>query len=162
MSALPGLRFRHYSYLLFHITLHWPFFFYHAKRVREFSKRYCNNIDIRLVFSSFKIGNMFGMKDPIPRGLRRCVVYKFLWAGCNVCYVGETSQRLSTRVREHLVRDRTSHIFRHLNNSPQCRTLNSDECFSPLDYDSRTFQLKIKEATTFSGSNLHLIINPAC
>ena len=54
-------------------------------------------------FSSFEIGNMFGMKDPIPRGLRRCVVYKFLWAGCNVCYVGETSQHLSTRVREHLL-----------------------------------------------------------
>ena len=82
MSALPGLRFRHYSYLLFHITLHWPFFFYHAKRVREFPKRYCNNIDIRLVFSSFKIGNMF-KKYSIPRGLRTCVVKKFLCAGCN-------------------------------------------------------------------------------
>ena len=55
-----------------------PFSFVTQKRVREFSKRYCNNIDIRLVFSSFEIGNMFGMKDPIPRGLRRCVVYKFL------------------------------------------------------------------------------------
>ena len=40
--------------------------------VRQFAKRYCKNIDIKLVF----LGNMFGVKDPIPRGLRTCVVYK--------------------------------------------------------------------------------------
>ena len=28
---------------------------------------------------------MFGVKDPIPLGLRRCVVHKFLYAGCNAC-----------------------------------------------------------------------------
>ena len=46
---------------------------------------------------------MFGVKDPIPRGLRTCVVYKFLYAGCNACYVGETSRHLSTHVSERLV-----------------------------------------------------------
>ena len=92
------------------------------------------------------LGNMFGVKDPIPRGLRTCVVYKFLCAGCNACYVGETSRHLSTRVSERLVSDRTSHIFRHLPNSPQCRTFCSDECFNILDHASTTFQPKIKEA----------------
>ena len=58
--------------------------------------------------------------------------------------VGETSRYLSTRAREHFISDRTSHIFRH--NSPQCRTLRSDECFSILDHAPTTFQLKIKEA----------------
>ena len=29
---------------------------------------------------------MFGVKDPIPRGLRAGVVCKFLCAGCNACY----------------------------------------------------------------------------
>ena len=56
------------------------------KRVRQFAKRFCNNI--KLVFSSFKIDNMVGVKDPNTRGLPTCVVYKFLCAGCNVCYVG--------------------------------------------------------------------------
>ena len=60
--------------------------------------------------------------------------------------VGETSRYLSTRAREHFISDRTSHIFRHLHNSPQCRTLRSDECFSILDHAPTTFQLKIKEA----------------
>ena len=82
-------------------------------------KCYCNDLDIKLVFSSFKIGNLFGVKDPIPGGLRSRVVYKFACAGCNACYVGETTRHFSTRVREHLVSDRASHIFKHLENSEQ-------------------------------------------
>ena len=89
---------------------------------------------------------MFGVKDTIRCKLRTCVVYRFLCADCNACYVGETSQHLSTRVREHLVSDRTSYIFGHLHNSPQCRTLCSDKRFNILDHASTTFQLKIKEA----------------
>ena len=46
---------------------------------------------------------MFGVKDPIRRGLRTCVVYKFLFASCNACHVGETPRHLFTRVREHLI-----------------------------------------------------------
>ena len=124
-----------------------PFSVITQKRVRQFAKCYCNNIDIKLVFSSFKIGDMFGVKDPIPRGLRTCVVYKFLCASCNACYVGETPRHLSTRVREHLISNGTSHIFRYLHNSPQCRTLCSDECCNTLDHAATTFQLKIKEKT---------------
>ena len=41
-------------------------------------KRYCNDLDIKLVFSSFKIGNLFGVKDPVPDGLRSRVVYKYV------------------------------------------------------------------------------------
>ena len=83
------------------------------KKVRHLIKRYCNNLDIKLVFSSFKIGNLFGVKDPILGGLRSRVVDKFACAGCNACYVGETTRHFSTRVREHLVSDRASHIFKH-------------------------------------------------
>ena len=66
-------------------------------------KRYSNDLDIKLVFSSFKIGNLFGVKDPVPDGLRSRVVYKFVCAGCNACYVGKTCRQFSTRVSEHLV-----------------------------------------------------------
>ena len=47
------------------------------QRVWHLARRYCNNIDIKLVFPSFRVGNMFGEKDAIPLGLRACVVYKF-------------------------------------------------------------------------------------
>ena len=40
------------------------------KKIRHFIKRYCNDLDIKLVFSSFKIGSLLGVKDPIPGGLR--------------------------------------------------------------------------------------------
>ena len=76
------------------------FSFVAQKRVRRFAKCYCNNIDIKLVFSSFKIADMFGVKD--PRGLRTCVLYKFLCADSNACYVCETPRHLSTRVGGHL------------------------------------------------------------
>ena len=91
---------------------------------------------------------MFGVKDTIRCKLRTCVVYRVLCADCNACYVGETSQHLSTRVHEHLVSDKTSYIFGHLHNSLQCRTLCSDECFNIL---------KSKKLSTFNGRNLLLI-----
>ena len=57
-------------------------------------------LDIKLLFSSFKIGNLFGVKDPVPDGLRSRVVYKFVCAGCNPCYVGETSAGIFPHVLE--------------------------------------------------------------
>ena len=36
------------------------------KKICHFIKCYCNDLDIKLVFSSFTIGNMFGVKDPYP------------------------------------------------------------------------------------------------
>ena len=53
------------------------------KKIRNFIKRYCNDLDIKLVLSSSQIGNLFGVKDPVADGLRSRVVYKFVCAGCN-------------------------------------------------------------------------------
>ena len=111
-------------------------------KVTNLIKRYCDDLDIKQVFSSFKIGKLFGVKDPIPGGLRSCVVYKFACAGCNACSdVGETTRQFSTRVREHLVGDKASHIFEHLQNSKHCRALCSVDCFHILDHASTSFQL---------------------
>ena len=101
---------------------------------------------MKLVFSSFKIGNMFGVKDPIPGGFGTRVVYKFACTGCNACYVGKTVRHFSTRVREYLSSDKASHIFKHLQNSEHCRALCSADCFHVLDHASSSFQLKTKEA----------------
>ena len=51
------------------------------KIIRHFAKRYCKSIDMKLVFSSFKIGIFLGVNDAIPRGIRASVIYKFLCAG---------------------------------------------------------------------------------
>ena len=68
-----------------------PFSIVAQNRVRKLRKGYCNNLDVKLAFSSFKIHNMFSVKDPVPVELRLNDVYKFTCASCNSCNVGETS-----------------------------------------------------------------------
>ena len=49
-----------------------------------------------LVFTTFKIKNLFNVKDAVPEGLHTRVVYKFSCTSCSACYVGETSRHFST------------------------------------------------------------------
>ena len=110
--------------------------------LRNAFARYYNNLDIKLIFSSFKIGTLFSAKDPIPSNLHSSVVYKFSCANCNACYFGETTRHFSTRAREH----GASHVYKHLQQSESCRNLCSASCFSIIDYATTSFQLKIKES----------------
>ena len=114
------------------------------KRLRKLVQRYCTNI---------KVGSMFSVKDPVPLDLRSRVVYKFLCAGCNACYIGETSRHLSTRVREHLSRDRNSHVYQHLQQSQACRCLANKNCFSIVDCAPNKLQLMLKEAMQIKWEN---------
>ena len=123
-----------------------PFSRVTQNRIKSYCKRYCRDLDIRLAFSSFKVRSIFGAKDPIPTKLRSRVVYKFSCASCNSCYVGETCRHFATRVREHLVTDRNSHIFKHLESSESCKNACSEECFTILDSAPSPYQLRIKEA----------------
>ena len=116
------------------------------KCIRRLSHFYCNNANIVLAFSSFKVGSLSSVKDPVPNGLRSCVVYKFSCAGCAACYVSETTQHFNTRVREHLETDRASHIFKHLESSSVFRSACSRDNFAIIDQASSWFALKIKEA----------------
>ena len=96
-----------------------PFSIVAQNRLRKLLKRYCNNFDVKLVISSFKIRNMLSVKDSVPVELRSNVVYKFTCASCNSCYVGETSRHLSTRIRQHLNRDTGPHISFNTFNNPR-------------------------------------------
>ena len=95
---------------------------------------------------------MFSAKDPVPFHLRSRVVYKFTGAGCNACYVGETSQHISVCIREHLRRDTTSHIC---NTCKTLRNVESESCFSVLDTapTGNRFQLLLKEAAHIHWEN---------
>ena len=116
------------------------------KKIRFLSKRLCQNLDIKLVFSSFKLSCLFSVKDTIPLGLRSRVVYKFTCAGCNTRYIGETIRHFSTRINEHLCSDKSSHIYKHIVSSPDCKNVASPDCFVILDSAVSDYQLKIKEA----------------
>ena len=123
------------------------------KRLRKLVQRYCTNIKIKLAFSSFKVGSMFRLKNPVPLDLRSRVVYKFLCAECNACFIGETSRHLSTRVREHLSRDRNSQVYQHLQQSQACCCLANKNCFSIVDCAPNKLQLMLKEAMHIKWEN---------
>ena len=86
------------------------------------------------------------MKDPIPRDLKSCVVYKFCCASCNACYVGQTIRHLKQRMHEHLLGDKNSHVYKHIHSNAQCKESANNERFSFIDTDSTEYKIKIKEA----------------
>ena len=116
-------------------------------KLRQLLKRFCEaDLNIKLVFTSFKIKNMFSFKDRTPDALKSMVVYQFICAGCNSCYIGETSRHFSTRIKEHTVSDKNSHIFKHFSQFPSCKGMYTPSCFRILDSANSSIDLKLKEA----------------
>ena len=115
-------------------------------KLRKLLKRYCKaDLDVKLVFSTFKLRNMFACCSR--------VVYKFSCAGCNASYSGETTRHICARVREHLLSDKSSHVYRHLQSSRACHNSCTTECFTILDSAVSKFQIKIKEAMHIKWEN---------
>jgi len=92
-----------------------PFSSIAQRRIRRLTQRFCKNLEIKLVFTPYKIKNLFSVKNAIPKTLRSRVVYKF----------GETNRHL-----EHLTSDKNSHIFQHIYRAETCKALCSEDCFS--------------------------------
>ena len=125
-------------------------------KVRHLIKTYCKNIDVKLVFTSFKARNMFVNKDLIPLSLRSHVVYKFNCTSCNACYIGETHRHFSTRINEHLRTDKNSHIFKHLAKSHNCKSQCDHNSFKIIDRAPTKLQLRIKESLHISWNTPNL------
>ena len=62
-----------------------PFSITTQRRIKKLVSTFCNDLDIKLVFTPFKIKSWFKVKDPIPAGLRLRVIYKFSYVGCTAC-----------------------------------------------------------------------------
>ena len=114
-----------------------------SKLCKEFCKE---NVDIKLVFNSFKITFFFSYKDPIPDDLKSFLVYKFICASCSSSYIGETCRHFQTRIEEHIKKDNKSHISKHLPSSAICFDSYNSLCFGIIDKANSKFDLKIKEA----------------
>ena len=57
---------------------------------------------LRVVFKpTAKFSHFFSYKDVTPKALRSMVVYKYCFAGCYACYIGQTSRHLATGIAEH-------------------------------------------------------------
>ena len=109
------------------------------------AKKYCKDLQIKLAFTSFKSKNLIAAKDCVLRSLRSTIVYKLTGAESNSVYVGETSRHLSTRVRKDLLRNKISHVYKHLKSSSACREAWDKKCFAVLDSANTAYKLKIKE-----------------
>ena len=81
----------------------------------------------------------------IPENLKSNVVYKFICARCNSCYIGETTRHISTRINDRLKTDKASHVYKHLKSNLECKEVCNVTCFSILDTASTTYQLRIKD-----------------
>ena len=122
-------------------------------KLNNMIKKYCKSVSVRLIFNSFKIGQVFSAKDALPASLKSNMIYKFKCAGCNACYIGETTRHLSSRNEEHLKKNKQSHIYQHLHQEVDCFNKSNRDCFSVLDTASTKFQLKLKEGMYIGWEN---------
>ena len=126
------------------------------KKISSLCKKYCKSVPIRIVFVSTKIRSFFSSKDSIPKSLMSNVVYKFQCARCNSCYIGETTRHLEKRIVEHLRKDKTSAIYKHIHEDVDCFNYCDKSCFSILDTAMTNFQLKVKEGMYIGWENPNL------
>ena len=113
-------------------------------KINMFRKFYCKSLIIKVILTLFKVADIFNVEDPIPKSLKSFVVCKFVYPCFNVCYIGEITHYLSTRIKEHLEADKKPQIFAHIVNKETCKTLSTDNCFETIDSASIPFRLKLK------------------
>ena len=115
-------------------------------KLLKLNKEFCKKkLNIKLVFSSFKIKNYFSCKDPIPNDLKFFLVYKFTCASCSSSYISETYCHFKTRIEEHITKDNKSHNFKHLHLTTTCFESYNSLCFKIIGKANSKFDLKIKE-----------------
>ena len=107
-------------------------------KLQKLTKQFCKELPISKLFSAHLNWRLIPTKDKVPYGL---IVYKYLCAGCNTSYVGETYRHISTRTHEHLETDKSSNIYRHLLKNPQCKSICDEIC----DSTRTKYSLKLKE-----------------
>ena len=125
-----------------------------GRKLRElFKKYYC--IDIRIVYSSFKVKNYFSLKCHTPVPLVANVVYKFeCLRDANKVYIGKTMRHLATRVGEH--KNQNSAIYDHLLSCETCKLKYSCNSFRVMDSGKNDFEITIKEALHIKNSKPQL------
>ena len=119
---------------------------YTGRKISSIVNKYCKDLNVKIIFSPFKLSTMFISKDFVPDSLKSRVVYQFTCASCGARYIGETNRHFNTRVNEHRFRDKNSHIFKHLSASKGFKDKCDISCFKIIDHASTYSQLKIKES----------------
>ena len=112
------------------------------KKITKLCKQYFNENNVKIVLTSFKRSNSFSFKDATLYFLKSFLVYKFIFARCNI---GENCRHFKTRIDEHIKKDKKSHVFQHLRTKEECFSSFDLNCFSILDLTTTKYQTKLKE-----------------
>ena len=129
------------------------------KKLSKICKQFYKDTDLKIAFTPFKINNYFSIKDKIPYFLKSFLVYKFVSARCNSCYIGQTCHHFKTRIDEHVKNDKKS-------NTKSKRLRNNEEYFSRFNSDCCIFKYSsITDITDFCifkyNRFLHFYLIPA-
>ena len=77
--------------------------------------------------------------------MKSFLVNKFTCGSCSSSSIGETCRHFKIRIDEHIKKDNTSHIFKHLHSTATCFDSNNSLCFKIIDNANSKFHLKVKE-----------------
>ena len=116
------------------------------------------NVKVRVVFTSFKVGQYFSLKCKTPLILLSDVVYKFsCQRDATVTYIGKTKRHLITRVNEHLTlqdNSQKSEVKSHLLECASCRDGGTGmESFEIVKKCQNSFDVIIHEALSIKRHN---------
>ena len=79
-------------------------------KIEKLCKRFCKNVEVKLVFTSNKLSQTFSYKDSYPSVLNSKVVYKFVCASCNASMLVKRTDISQAGLMNTLVRIK-SHIY---------------------------------------------------
>ena len=100
--------------------------------------------EIRVTYTTMKVGTYFNNKDRTPKMIKAKVVYKFTCqSDPDTTYIGRTKRHLGQRIAEH--RKGRSVIQTHLMECIMCSN-NYADCFTIIDSAKSDFELAVKEA----------------
>ena len=122
---------------------------YTGIKISSIVNKYCKDLNVRIIFSPFKLSTMFSPKDLFPILSNHVLFISLNVRAVELVILVKPINRLfNTCVNEHLFWDKkiNSHIFKHLSACQGCRDKCDISCFKILDHASTYSQLKIKES----------------
>ena len=104
-------------------------------------------IQVKPVFTSFKVSDYFSLKSRVPFAVKPNVVYRFkCLRDADISYIGKTERHLVSRAAEHLRLKGKGYIRKHLDFCSVCKNGASVKEFKILKTARTPLVLGIQEA----------------
>ena len=114
------------------------------KRLKSLFAAAYPQVNLNVVFrSTFRVVNLFHLKDPIPLRLKSNIVYGVHCTNCSSFYVGKTKRHLMTRFSEHRDVRKPSAVTEHLMSTGHDVTIDNVKVYGHGKFDR---ELLIKES----------------